>query len=98
MKEAYRRTAAKLVPFPEARRALQEAAREALANRARRKPYRLDAPYAFAVTFLTSAQAELGALLPMVTRSEARTLTFTAKEYREGFGTLRALIALAAAR
>ncbi len=98
VKEALSRTAARLVPMPEARRRLQEGAREALLNRAGAKPYRVAAPYRIAVTFQTSAQAEGGAALPGVTRTDARTLAFSAADFTEGFGVLRALIALAAAR
>jgi D-amino peptidase len=98
VKEALSRTAARLVPLPEARRSLQDAAREALLKRAQFKPYRLNPPYQFSVAFLTSAQAEPGALLPMVTRPEARVLAYTTQDYLEGFNILRTLIALAAAR
>jgi D-amino peptidase len=98
VKEALSRTAARLLPLPEARRRLQDAAREALGKRAQVKPYRLDPPYRISVAFLTSAQAEPGAMLPMVTRRDARTLEFTAQEFNEAFGILRTLIALAAAR
>ena len=98
VKEGLSRTAARLVPMPEARRRLQEAAREALLKRAQFKPYRLNPPYQFSVAFLTSAQAEPGALLPMVTRPEARVLAFTTQDYLEGANILRTLIALAAAR
>jgi D-amino peptidase len=98
VKEALSRTAARLVPLPEARRRLQDASREALGKRAQLKPYRLNPPYRFSVAFLTSAQAEPGAMLPMVTRPEGRVLAYTTQDYLEGFNILRTLIALAAAR
>ncbi len=98
VKEALSRTAARLLPMPEARRRLQDGAREALLRRVERKPYRASAPYRIAVTFLTSAQAELGALVPTVTRPDARTLTFTADDVLDGFAILRTVIALAGVR
>jgi D-amino peptidase len=98
VKEALSRTAAKLVPLPESRRRLEEAAREALAGRERRKPFRFDPPCRFSVTFQNSGQAELGAMLPGVTRTSARTLTFSTQDYLEGIKIGRALITLALAR
>jgi D-aminopeptidase len=50
------------------------------------------------VTFLTSAHAELGLLIPGVTRGDARTLRWKAREPVEGVKLLRALIVLAGAR
>ena len=98
VKEALSRTAARLVPLPEARKRLQEAATEALARRAQRQPFRFSPPYQFSLAFQNSAQAELGELLPMVKRANARTLTFSTQDYLEGFKILRALIALASLR
>ncbi|HVN30348.1 MAG TPA: hypothetical protein VMT45_00025 [Thermoanaerobaculaceae bacterium] len=43
-------------------------------------------------------QAEAGAMLPGVTRTSARTLTFSTQDYLEGVKTGRALIPLALAR
>jgi len=97
VKEALSRTAAKLVPLPEARRRLQEGAREALAGRERRNPFRVDPPCQFSLTFQKSAQAEAGEALPGVTRPAARTLTFSTQDYLDGIKMLRALIALALA-
>jgi D-amino peptidase len=98
VKEALSRTAARLVPLAEAHRRLEDAARSALAGRARIRPFRLDPPFRFEVSFLNSGLADRAALLPTVTRADARTLTFTTQDYTEGFRTLRALIALASTR
>ena len=98
VKEALSRTAAKLVPLPESRKRLQEAARDALARRDQRRPFRFDPPCRFSLTFQNSAQAEPGEMLPGVTRASARTLTFSTQDYLEGVKILRALIALALAR
>jgi D-amino peptidase len=98
VKEALGRTAAKLVALPEARRRLEDSAREALARRSRVTPFRLTPPLRFEVAFLSSGQAEPGELIPGVERADARTLRFTARDTLEGVRLLRALIGLAAAR
>ena len=98
VKRALARQAAKLLPMGEARRRLEEGAREALSRRLRVKPFQPAPPLLFEVAFLTSGQAEMGELIPGVTRADARTLRFTAPEIVSGAKLLRALIGLAAAR
>ena len=99
VKEAYGRTAAKLVPMIEARRKIEAGVKEALAKLSRAKPFKMPAPYTFELGYHLSAQADMGAmLLPNIKRVDARTLAFTADDYIEGFRTLRALISLAPAR
>jgi D-amino peptidase len=99
VKEAYGRLAAKLVPMVEAREKIRQGVKEALGKLAGAKPYKLAAPYNFELATHVSAQADMGAmLLPSVKRPDARTLTFTANDFIEGFRTLRALISLAPAR
>jgi len=99
VKEAYGRTAAKLVPMIEARQKIEAGVKEALAKLSRAKPFKIAAPCTFELGYHLSAQADMGAmLLPNVKRVDARTLSFTADDYIEGFKTLRALISLAPAR
>ncbi len=99
VKEAYGRTAAKLVPMLEARQKIEAGAKEALAKLGGAKPFKMPAPYTFELGYHVSAQADMGAmLLPTIRRLDARTLAFTADDYIEGFKTLRALISLAPAR
>jgi D-amino peptidase len=99
VKEAYGRTAAKLVPMMEARQKIEAGAKEALARLAGARPFKMAAPYTFELGYYISAQADMGAmLLPNIKRLDARTLSFTADDYIEGFKTLRALISLAPAR
>jgi D-amino peptidase len=98
VKEALGRSAARLVPMREARALLEDGARTALRQKDRIQPFRLTAPYRVAVTFQTSAKAEPGEWLPGVTRTDGRTLSFTANDAVEGFKQLRALIALASTR
>ena len=97
VKEALGRTAARLVPMPEARRRLQEAAREALGKRAQVKPYTLAPPYQFELSFMNAGQADLAASLPGVRRVAGRTIAFTSQDYVEGFRLLRVAIALPSA-
>jgi D-amino peptidase len=98
VKEAFGRSAARLVPMREARALLEDGARTALRQKDRIQPFRMTAPYRVAVTFTTSAKAEPGELVPGVTRTDARTLAFTTDDFLEGFGLLRALITLASTR
>lgn len=99
VKEAYGRLAAKLVPMGEARPMIKTGVKEALGKIGRAKPFKIASPYKFELEYHVSAQADMGAmLLPLVKRTDARTLAFTAADYLEGFRTLRALIALAPAR
>jgi D-amino peptidase len=94
VKQALSRTAAKLVPMPEARRRLQEAAQRALGQRAQVKPYTMAAPYRFELSFLNSSQTDIASSLPGVTRIGPRTIAFTTQDYLEGFKQLRAAIAI----
>jgi len=99
VKEAYGRTAAKLVPLSQAGQMIEAGAKEALSRLGRAKPFKMAAPYTFELGYHVSAQADMGAmLLPGIKRVDARTLSFTADDYIEGFRTLRALISLAPAR
>ena len=98
VKESFGRYAAKLVPFDEARRLLKVGAKEAVLKREKIKPFKLNPPYQFEVEFLTSAQAEMAELIPQVKRTSGRGVSFTSKDYIEGFKLMRALIALAPAR
>jgi len=98
VKEALGRSAARLVPMDEARAMLEDGARTALRQKDRIRPFRLPPPYRFTVSFLTSAKAEPGELVPGVSRTDARTLAFTTDDFLEGFKLLRALIALASTR
>ncbi len=96
VKEAVSRYSAKLVPRDEARKRLTAGAREALLQRARVKPFVLSAPLDFEVSFLNSAQTEAPSWVPGVKRLDARTVSFKAEDYLNGYLFLEALITLAA--
>jgi D-amino peptidase len=95
VKKAVGRYAAELLPLEEARKNLAQGAREALANKAKVKPFRLDSPCRFELEFLNSGQAEMPSLLPQVKRTGARSVAFSTADYIEGFKLMRAVIALA---
>ncbi len=94
VKEASGRYAARLLPAEEARKRLKDAAREAVASRGKREPFRLNGPYTFDVEFHNSGQSELPMLLPNVKRTGPRAISFVSNDYIEGFKLLRAIIAL----
>ena len=96
VKESTGRYAARMFPQEEARARLKAAAKEALGKRGTIQAFRLTAPFTFEVEFLNAGQAEMPLMLAAVKRSSARSVTFTAGDYLEGFKLLRAIIALAA--
>jgi D-amino peptidase len=96
VKEATGRFAARLFPRDEARARLRAAAKEALLKKDSIAPFRLTPPLTFDIEWQTSAQAEMPLLLPGIKRTAARSISFGAADYIEGFKLLRAAIALAA--
>ncbi len=95
VKEATGRVAARMFPAEQARQRLREAAREAIAKRASMQPFRINGPYTFDVEFHNSGQSEMPLMLPGVKRTGARSVSFAATDYIDGFKQLRAIIALA---
>ena len=98
VKEAIGRLAAKLVPMPESRRLIKEGVKAALGRPGAIKPFKPAAPYAFELAYHVSAQADMGVMIPGVKRLDARTLSFVADDYIDGFQKLRAMISIAPAR
>jgi D-amino peptidase len=96
VKEATGRYAARMFPRDEARARLRASAREALLRKDGITPFRVAPPITFDVEWQTSAQAEMPLMLPGVKRTGARSISFVATDYIEGFKLLRASIALAA--
>jgi D-amino peptidase len=95
VKDAVGRTAAMLVPMKEARRTIKDRVTRAVRDLRKFKPYTLSPPYTFELEYFTSAQADMGAIVPGVERKDGRTVVFTEDDYAHGFKLLRALIALA---
>jgi D-amino peptidase len=95
IKEAVGRYAARLYPLEEARKALREGAKEALARRSQAALFVLKPPCQFDVDLANSGQAEMPLLVPGVKRIGARSVGFTSGDFLEGFKQMRALIALA---
>ncbi len=98
VKDSFGRTSAKLLPMDEARKKIKEGVKEALKNLSSIKPFKLNPPFNFEIEFLYSSQAEMAELIPGVKRVSGRGVSFTSKDFIEGFKLMRALIALAPTR
>lgn len=98
VKEGYGRTSAKLLPMDEARKRIKEGVKLALEKLNEMKPFKMNPPYNFEIEFLYSSQAEMAELIPMVKRVSSRSVSYTSKDFIEGFKLMRALIALAPTR
>lgn len=98
VKEAIGRLAAKLLPMPGSRRLIKEGTKAALGKFGAIRPFKFSSPYSFELGYHVSAQADMGAMIPGVKRVDARTLSFVADDYIEGFQKLRAMINIAPAR
>jgi D-amino peptidase len=98
VKDAIGRTAARLVPMPEARKGIKDRAADAVRRAAQMKPFRVATPCKFELDFHLSSQADMAMMVPGVHRVNARTVAFQSDEYLAGFRTLRALINLVPSR
>ncbi|MGQ9618312.1 MAG: M55 family metallopeptidase [Candidatus Aminicenantia bacterium] len=98
VKEGFGRTSAKLLPMDEARKKIKEGVKEALKNLSIFKPFKLSSPFNFEIEFLYSSQAEMAELIPGVKRIGGRKVSFSTKDFIEGFKLMRALITLAPTR
>jgi D-amino peptidase len=98
VKDGIGRTAARLVPMPEARRGIRDRVADALRKLGQVKPFKVAAPCRFELQFYISAQADMAMYMPSVQRVNARTVAFQAEDFLKGFKTLRGMIALAPAR
>jgi D-amino peptidase len=94
VKEAVSRLAARNFPREKVLTDLTEGAKKAMSSLNAFKPYELKPPFQFEVNFHNSQQSESGMLIPGVKRTGPRTLTFTTKDYLEGYKLMRALISL----
>ncbi|UCH93259.1 MAG: M55 family metallopeptidase [Candidatus Aminicenantes bacterium] len=94
VKEGLGRYAAKLLPAGEARRRLQESAKQALLKRNKIPPFKLKPPFNIELEFLKSSQVEMPLLVPQVKRISPRAVAFSSNDFLEGFNLLRALISL----
>jgi D-amino peptidase len=98
VKDGIGRTAARLVPMAEARRAIRDRVADAVRRSAQFKPFKVAAPVKFELEFFVSAQADMAMFVPGVQRVNARTVGFQSDDFLTGFRLLRALIALAPPR
>lgn len=95
VKEGIGRHAAKSLTPKAAQALIEEKAKIALENRKRVKPLKLQPPYRFELTYLLSAMADAGELIPQVKRTGPRTVVFETEDYIVGYKLFRALISLA---
>jgi D-amino peptidase len=98
VKDGIGRTAARLIPIAEARRAIRDRVTEALRKLGAVKPYRFAAPCKFELEFSNAGQADMAVALPGVQRLGARTVAFQGADYIQGYKLLRALVAVAQPR
>ncbi|MGA2531567.1 MAG: M55 family metallopeptidase [Candidatus Aminicenantales bacterium] len=98
VKDGIGRTAARLVPFAEARRGIRDRVTDALRKLGQVKPFKIAAPCRFELMFYISAQADMAMYFPNVQRVNSRTVAFTSDDYLKGFKTLRGMIAIAPGR
>jgi D-amino peptidase len=98
VKDGIGRTAARLVPFAEARRGIRDRVTDALKKLGQVKPFRIASPARFELEFFVSAQADMAMYFPGVQRLNARAVGFQADDYLKGFKMLRGLIAIAPTR
>jgi D-amino peptidase len=94
VKEAVSRLAARNFAREKVLADLQEGAKKAISSLDILKPNELKSPYQFEINFHTSQQTESGMLIPGVKRTGPRALSFTVKDYLEGYKLVRALISL----
>ena len=95
VKEGIGRYAAKSLTPKAAQALIEEKAKNALENRSRIKPLKLQPPYRFELTYLRSSMADAGELIPQVKRTGPRTVMYETEDYIEGYKLFRALIGLA---
>ena len=89
------RYAAKCLNPKRARALIKRAVTEALANTDSIEPFRVEEPVEVELRYVTSAMADLVAILPYVERVDGRTVKAVFKDYPEALGGLRAAIYLA---
>jgi D-amino peptidase len=95
VKEGIGRYAAKSLTPTKACELIGAKAKIALENRNKVKPFKLQPPYRFELTYMRSAMADAGELIPQVIRTGPRTVTYETNDYIEGYKLFRALVALA---
>lgn len=95
VKEGIGRYAAKCLTPANACEVIQQKAEMALKNRAQAKPFKLQPPYRFELTYLRSSMADAAELIPQVKRAGPRTITYEIEDYIAGYKLFRALISMA---
>jgi D-amino peptidase len=94
VKEAVGRNAAKTLSFEKSRQLIRQQAKAAIEKRKDVKPYKLNPPYRFELTYHRSSQSEYAVLIPGVKRISPRTVQIESDDYVIGYKFLRVLITL----
>lgn len=94
VKEGIGRYAAKTLSLQKSHQIMRQQVKDALVKYKQIKPYKLNPPYRFELTYLRSSQAEMAMLLPNMKRTDARAVQIESDDFIVGFKFLRALIAL----
>jgi len=95
VKEGVGRYAAKSLAPEKAQELIRKKIKIALEKRKTIKPFLLESPFYFEVSFLRSYMADSAELIPQVERKGGRTVVFTSNNFVKGFKLMRALIYLA---
>jgi D-amino peptidase len=94
VKEGIGKRAAKSLPLVKAREIIRSQVKTAVEKRKDIKPFRINSPYKFEITYVRSSQADNAAVIAGVRRLDAKTLQFESGDVVEGFKFMRGLINL----
>ncbi|MBI4810515.1 MAG: M55 family metallopeptidase [Ignavibacteriales bacterium] len=94
VKDGIGRYAAKTLSLQKSHQIIRQQVKDALLKYKQIKPYKLNPPYRFELTYLRSSQADMAMLLPNVKRIDARAVQIESDDFIVGFKFLRALIVL----
>ena len=95
VKEPLTRYAAKNLSPTTAQALIRRQSRLAVERREEIAPVRYEMPVTMVIQFTNSAMADVAELVPGVERPDARTASFTSRDYVEAFHCMRAIILMA---
>lgn len=94
VKESISRSSVKMFPFKVVKDILRDGVHKAMSNIKSFQPIIKECPVKIEVSFNFSNMAEICALIPGVTRKDARTVIYHAKEYMEAYKVYRVMVEL----
>ncbi len=95
VKEGIERFTAKLLHATVAQARIRAAAQQALQKLPTLKPLKVESPASMGFEFTSTAMAEVCSWIPTIRRKNDRSIEFTFDDWRDGMGTLFALLYLA---